>query len=85
MKHDRLWVRSAQNALQVVLNQWDPLGVIGMQDDGGPYDEYECLAGPLMTLLLQEADREEVEAFLRHELDEHFSLEPAAVPREVVD
>jgi hypothetical protein len=85
MDHDRLWARSAQNSLRTVLNAWDPLGVQGAQDDGGPYDEYDCMLGPLTALLLQGADGHSVEAYLRQELDEHFGLEGQRVPSDVVN
>ena len=74
MEHDRRWARNAQRSLRTVLNEWDPLGVQGAQDDGGPHDEYDCILGPLITLLLQGADGHSVEVYLRTELDEHFGL-----------
>lgn len=85
MEHDRRWARSAQRSLRTVLNEWDPLGVQGAQDDGGPYDEYDCMLGPLISMLLQGAERPAVEDYLRQELDEHFGLDGQGVPREVVD
>ena len=52
--------------------EWDPIGV----GPHGPRDEYECLVGPLMTMLQSGASQPEVVAYLESELVEHFGLEP---------
>lgn len=85
MEHDRRWARNAERDLRTVLNEWDPLGVQGLQEDGGPYDEYDCMLGPLITLMLQGGDRSSIKAYLRTELDEHFGLDGQRVPRNLVD
>lgn len=62
--------RSAQ--LRALMCQWDPIGV--MDDPGWPRDEYDCLVGPLLTLLDSGASDEEIARYLRQEIDEHFGL-----------
>ena len=62
--------RSAQ--LRALLCEWDPIGVMSYPD--WPRDEYDCLLGPLLTLLDAEASKEEISRYLRKEIDEHFGL-----------
>jgi hypothetical protein len=47
-----------------------------MDDPDWPRDEYDCLAGPLLTLLQSDADDDEIVSYLRKEIDEHFGLSP---------
>ncbi len=58
--------------LNALLCEWDPIGV----GPRGPRDEYECLAGPLMTMLQSGATEPEIVAYLESGLVEHFGLEP---------
>jgi len=85
MEHDRQWAHGAQRSLRILFNEWDPLGVQGAQEDGGPDDEYDCMLGPLISLLLQGSDRQALEVYLRTELDEHFGLQSQRVPPNEVD
>ena len=85
MEHDRRWARETQASLRTLLNRWDPLGVVGAQGDGGPFDEYDCIVGPLISLLLGGAGGQEVDAYLAAELEDHFGLGPRRVPADVVD
>ena len=62
--------RSAQ--LRALMCEWDPIGV--MDDPDWPRDEYDCLMGPLLTLLDSGASKEEIARYLRKEIDEHFGL-----------
>jgi hypothetical protein len=62
--------RSAQ--LRALLCKWDPIGVMG--DPDWPRDKYDCLVGPLLTLLAPEASEEEIARYLRNEIEEHFGL-----------
>jgi hypothetical protein len=55
--------------LRRLLNEWDPIGVASMVDD-----EYDCMIGPLLDRLRGGADREQIRAFLHHELTDHFGL-----------
>ena len=70
-KHE-LRQRSAQ--LRTLMCEWDPIGV--MTDPDWPRDGYDCLVGPLLTLLAQGASAEEVARYLRKEIEEHFGLSP---------
>ncbi len=62
--------RSAQ--LRALMCEWDPIGVMGNPD--WPRDEYDCLVGPLLTLLQSGASKEEITHYLRKEIAEHFGL-----------
>jgi hypothetical protein len=64
--------RSAQ--LRGLVREWDPIGV--MNEPGWPRDEYDCLVGPLLTLLGSGASEEGIARYLRKEIDEHFGLAP---------
>jgi hypothetical protein len=64
--------RSSQ--LRSLMHEWDPIGV--MSDPDWPRDEYECLVGPVLTLLAQGATEEDIARYLRKEIDEHFGLSP---------
>jgi hypothetical protein len=61
-------------SLRVVLNEWDPIGVIDA-DSEGPEDEYDCLRWPLVARFQRDASRNEVAGFLRAELHHHFGLD----------
>jgi len=67
-------IRERSNQLCRLMCEWDPIGVIASPDH--PRDEYDCLVGPLLTLLARHASEEEVARFLRHEIDEHFGPPP---------
>ena len=41
-----------------------------------PSDEYDCVLGPLLTMLESSASVEEIDAYLKRELTEHFGLSP---------
>lgn len=58
--------------LRRLMCEWDPIGVMGESD--WPRDEYDCLVGPLLTLLDSDARKEEIARYLRKEIDEHFGL-----------
>ncbi len=66
---------SVQQALRSLLNGWDPIGIYDPVLDYPP-DEYDCLIGPLLTLLGGGADRAELGEFLWHEIEDHFGLDP---------
>ncbi len=73
-------IRSHVNAapewrgLQRLLNEWDPIGVV--PELGGPGDEYDCMLGPLLTMLSGGSSEREIGLFLRTELSDHFGLNP---------
>ena len=56
-----------------ILNEWDFIGVF--PGEGGPTDEYNCMVGPLVTLLEKKAGRDEIRTYLDQELTEHFGIE----------
>jgi hypothetical protein len=58
-----------------LLNRWDPIGVYDEKRDFPP-DEYDCLIGPLMSLLNEGADVAQVSELLWFELEDHFGLDP---------
>ena len=57
--------------LQVLLNEWDPIGVADLVED-----EYDCLIWPLLSRLKAGVGRAEISKFLWHELADHFGLPP---------
>ncbi len=66
-------LKAAETSLRRILLEWDPIGVA----DIAPDDEYDCMIEPLFTKLDGGADRSEIRAFLLHELEDHFALDPA--------
>ncbi|WP_343035899.1 hypothetical protein [Streptomyces cyaneogriseus] len=60
--------------LRCLLNEWDPVGVA----DAVP-DEYDCMLAPLLGRLHGGAGQEEIAAFLRYELEDHFGLDALGV------
>lgn len=67
----RPWPRAVENDLRRLLNEWDPIGVADEV-----WDEYDCMIAPLLGRLREGADQAQIGAFLRHELEEHFGLDP---------
>lgn len=67
----RPWKTSTEDDLRRLLNEWDPLGVA---DD--VQDEYDCMLAPLLQRLCSGAGPNEISVFLRHELEDHFGLDP---------
>ena len=66
--------RQRSSELRALLCEWDPIGVMGAPD--WPRDEYDCLIGPLLTLLEGGVEEREVGEFLHKEIAEHFGLAP---------
>ncbi|MFE5730938.1 hypothetical protein ACFQ7A_08535 [Streptomyces sp. NPDC056528] len=60
-----------ENGLRHLLNEWDPIGVAVEVRD-----EYDCMLAPLLQRLRHGAGQAEIGEFLRHELEEHFRLDP---------
>jgi hypothetical protein len=48
-------LRQRFSQLNALMCDWDPIGV--MDDPNWPRDEYDCLVGPLLTLLQSGASR----------------------------
>lgn len=64
--------KSIQEKLNILFNQWDPLGVLPFK--GGPKDEYECLVIPVLSLLQQHCLKTEIIHYLDKRLKEHMGL-----------
>jgi hypothetical protein len=47
-----------------------------MDDPDWPRDEYDCVLGPVMRMLEQDASVEKIDAYLKDELVNHFGLSP---------
>ncbi|OEJ21716.1 hypothetical protein BGM19_38455 [Streptomyces agglomeratus] len=73
------WAPSIENDLRLLLNEWDPIGVA---DD--VQDEYDCLLALLLQRLRGSANQREIGEFLRHELEDHFGLDPAGLRPEAI-
>jgi hypothetical protein len=70
-------VGDREQALRVLLNGWDPIGIQpGL--NGAPQDEYDCLLSPLLTRLERGDSAAAIAGFLRSELASHFGLDPDA-------
>lgn len=65
-------IRERSEQLRALLWEWDPIGVRPASD--WPRDEYDCLVGPLLTLLDAGASTEEITLHVHQALDEHFGL-----------
>lgn len=48
-------------------------------------DEYDCIRDGILRRLRRGSTREDVAAYLRHELDEHFGMPDEPVPPELLD
>ena len=55
-------VRERVRELNALMADWDPTGVIA--DSHAPRDEYECLVGPLLTLLQSGAGEVAIRRYL---------------------
>ena len=56
----------------MLAHEWDPIGF----GDELPSDEYECVTGPVATLLRRGASADEVAATLSEHRAQHFGLDP---------
>jgi hypothetical protein len=71
---DKEAMRRRGRELRALLNEWDPIGVIG---EHGPDDEYDCLLWPLMRLLEGGASVRDLTDYLQQEFTDHFGLSAA--------
>jgi hypothetical protein len=67
-------MRERLDELRLLVNEWDPVGLI---DLGAPGDEYDCLLGPVLTALVAGPSVDEIANVLREHLDGHFGVEVA--------
>jgi len=65
-------LRQRSSQLNAILNEWDPIGIL--PGTVGPRDEYNCMVGPLLTLLQAGASEQAIEAYLREQIVGHFGL-----------
>ncbi|MET9622762.1 hypothetical protein ABZZ37_18655 [Streptomyces sp. NPDC006464] len=65
--------------LRRLLNEWDPIGVA---DD--VHDEYDCMVAPLFQRIRSGADGTAIGEFLRHELEDHFGLDPLGLRPDIM-
>ncbi|WFB11290.1 hypothetical protein LRS74_32825 [Streptomyces sp. LX-29] len=75
----RTWNASTENDLRQLLNEWDPIGVADVVQD-----EYDCMLAPLLRQLHDGASQTEISDFLRHELEDHFGLDPLGLRPEAM-
>jgi hypothetical protein len=71
---DKKEAKQLIDTVRTIFNEWDFLGVIGGKEDGGPFDEYDDLVGPVTTLINQRADREKLEKYIDGELKDAYGL-----------
>ena len=64
--------RQRWSQLNAIMNEWDPIGIV--PGSVGPLDEYDCLVGPVLTLLQTGADEQAIEGYLRKQIRGHFGL-----------
>lgn len=65
----RTWSTATARDLRRLLDEWDPIGVAASVGD-----EYDRMSAPLFGRLHAGADLAGIDAFLRHELEDHFGL-----------
>ncbi|MFC9947801.1 hypothetical protein [Streptomyces pratensis] len=68
-----------EHGLRHLLDEWDPIGV---EDDA--QGEYDCMLAPLLQQLRDGADQTEIGDYLRHELEDHFGLDPLGLRPEAM-
>ncbi|MFE7210006.1 hypothetical protein ACFY0A_24945 [Streptomyces sp. NPDC001698] len=73
------WSTSTEKDLRRLLNEWDPIGVADLVQD-----EYDCMLAPLLGRLCGGASQTEIVEFLRHELEDHFGLDPLGLRPEAM-
>ena len=49
----RKWLKQ-YNELELIINEWDPIGLIR---GGAPEDEYDCLSTQLLSLITQREEQ----------------------------
>jgi hypothetical protein len=69
------------NNLTELVNDWDPVGLIGC---GAPIDEYNCLTGQILSALYKGAEVNELTSLVVNEVSDHFGyfLQPTVAKNE---
>ena len=62
--------------MTMMINEWDPLGLIGM---GCPLDEYDCVVGDVLRALERGQAADTLARSLAAEIIEHFGSAPSDV------
>jgi len=72
MKLTKRELRQRWSQLRELMCDWDPIGIMAHAD--APWDEYDCLIGPLLTQLASSASEADIAKYLRHQIVHHFGL-----------
>jgi hypothetical protein len=70
------WKRVWTDVRRILHADWDPIGA------PTPEDEYDCCAGPVVSMLFQKASQADIADFLEAEATGHFGC---PMPRDVHD
>ena len=70
MPLSRREIRERSTQILALLSRWDPMRV----SPDWVQDEYECMTGPLLTMLQRGAQQDEIATYLEAELDHHFGV-----------
>ena len=71
MKLTKEQSRERWRQLRDLACEWDPVGAISI---GADRDEYDCLVGPLLRLLEDNADEDALFRYLDLQMKDHFGL-----------
>jgi hypothetical protein len=61
-----------------LVNDWDPVGLIG---SGAPDDEYSCLTGQIISALYKGSTLDELTTIVKQELSDHFGYDLTDIER----
>jgi len=76
---DKASMRQRGRELRALLNEWDPIGVMG--DEASPGDtEYDDLLWPVMRLLEEGASAADIETWLARKLETDYGFKPEQGP-----
>ena len=70
-------IRDRWSELRRLVNDWDPVGLIAA---GAPTDEYDCISGPLLRCLEEQASAGEIAEYLTGEFRDHFGVRISDAP-----
>ena len=77
-------IADEQKELIYMLNEWDPIGILPGEE--GPMEEYDCIAGPILSLLHRGENKKKLIIFFNELLKNHIGLEPEdSKPAEIAD
>ena len=64
-------MRDRKSELRRLLNEWDFIGVFDAETN---VDEYDCMIAPLLVQPANDADLQDIRAFLDAEVTGHFGM-----------